>query len=266
MDARRSRWPRLCFALALAVLASPAFAQAPGPWYVRGTVFCSSAHQGSLPPDTCYGYGGDVELFDDGAHGDGAAGDGVWGVAVECNQPAGLQFFKIANADWSFAEPSAPSAPLVNGRAWVNGPGDIVQFRLDLNPPAYGWEPPIAVANDHSYPLGATLELMGSAPELGSWNVGLPADRVDSIWQKIVTIAAPGTYEYKFRVLGTWNGSNFGYDYNNNFGRNGTFVTTAPDTEMIIQFDELTGRIRAVPYADTPVMPLSWGLIKALYR
>lgn len=35
---------------------------------------------------------------------------------------------------------------------------------------------------------------------------------------------------------------------------------------MIIQFDELTGRIRAVPYADTPVMPLSWGLIKALYR
>lgn len=253
-------------ALLAATAAVPARAQAPGPWYVRGTVFCSSAHAGIPFPDTCFGYGPDVELFDDGQHGDGAAGDGVWGVDVVCNQPAGMQFFKIANADWSFAEPSAPSAPLVNGRVWVDGPGDIVHFRLDLNPPAYGWEPPVAVANDHSYPAGTTLELMGSAAELGNWNVGLPAEHIGTIWQRIVTIAAPGTYEYKFRVLGTWDGSNFGYDYNNNFGRNGTFIVSDPDTEMIIQFDESSGRIRAIPNQNTPVVRRSWGALKTHYR
>jgi len=248
------------------LVAASASAQAPGPYYARSTVYCSSSLLGASPPDYCYGYGDAVMLFDDGAHGDGADGDGVYGADIVCNGAPGFQQFKIANADWTFAEPSASSAPLVNGRVWVSGPGDVVHFRLDFSPPGGGWLPAIAVANDHSYPAGMELELMGSAPELGSWNVGQPAAHVGSIWQRVVTIATPGLHEYKFRVAGTWAYSNFGLDYNNNFGRNGSFTTIAPATEMLIQFDELSGRIRAIPNSITPVLRRSWGQLKSHYR
>jgi len=107
---------------------------------------------------------------------------------------------------------------------------------------------------------------MGSAPELGSWTSGLAADHVGSIWQKIVTIAEPGVYEYKFRVLGSWDYANFGYHYNNNFGANGSFATFDPDVEMLIQFDELTGRIRAIPYQLVPARTTSWGRLKTAHR
>ena len=249
-----------------ALIASTSFAQAPGPYYARGTVYCSSELLGTGPPDYCYGYGDAVQLYDDGAHGDGAAGDGIYGADVTCNTGAGMQQFKIANADWTFAEPSSPIDPFVNGRVWVSGPGDVVHFRLDTATPDPGWLPVIAVANDHGYPAGAALELMGSAPELGAWGVGLAADHFGSIWQRIVTIASPGTYEYKFRVLGSWNFSNFGLDYNNNFGRNGSFTTLTPNTEMLIQFDEQSGRIRAIDNTSTPTRQRSWGQLKARMR
>ena len=250
----------------LLLVAVGANAQAPGPYYARGTVYCSTELLGTTPPDSCYGYGDAVQLFDDGAHGDGTAGDGVYGVDVVCNSAPGLQQFKIANADWTFAEPTVLSQPFVNGRAWVGGPGDVVHFRLDFSPPGGGWLPDIAVANDHGYPAGATLELMGSAPELGVWNSGLDADHIGTLWQRIVTIATPGSYEFKFRVQGSWNLSNFGLDYNNDFGRNGSFTTTAPDTEMLIQFDELTGRIRAIDNGSTATVRRSWGQLKVRPR
>lgn len=262
---KRLAFGAFCIALLIA-LPVPAQAQAPGPYYARGTFYCAAGLSGSMPPDTCYGYGAPLQLFDDGVHSDGAAADGVWGVDVVCNQPGGLREFKIANAEWTFAQPTSPGYELQNGRVWTSGPGDVVHFRLDFTTPEPGWVPAIGVAHDHPFPAGSQLELMGSAPELGAWSSGLIADHVGTIWQVIATIATPGSYEFKFRVVGTWNISNFGRDYNNNFGRNGTFVTTAPNTEMIIQFNELTGRIRAVPYADTPVTSRSWGLIKALYR
>jgi hypothetical protein len=263
----------LVFALATIALATialgphPAGAQAPGPYYARGTYFCSTSLSGTgSPTDSCFGYGPEVQLFDDGAHNDGAAGDGVFGADVATNQGPGFLEFKIANADWTFAEPTAGSAPLVNGRIWTQSPGEIVHFRLDFSTPTYGWVPAVAVANDHGYPAGTTLELMGSAPELGSWGVGLPADKFGSIWQKIVTIATPGTYEYKFRVLGSWLWSNFGPNYNNNFGSNGVFTTTDPNTEMIIQFDELTGRVRAIDNHSVAARTTSWGRLKTMYR
>jgi hypothetical protein len=240
---------------------------APGPYYARGTFYCSSMLSGfpSLP-DSCWGYGDELQLFDDGAHGDDAAGDGVYGGWVTSNQPAGLQEFKIANADWSFDGPTVPSDPLVNGRVFISGPGDVVHFRLDTSVPGYGWLPLVAVANDHGYPAGATLELMGSAPELGNWVTGLTADHVGSIWTRSVSISTPGTYEYKFRVLGTWAFANFGLCYNNNLGANGSFTTTEPNTVMDIQFDERSGRIRAIDSSNVPVRTASWGTLKAAYR
>lgn len=262
MARRISVW--LGFALLLAPLA--ALAQAPGPYYARGNFYCSSSLAGVWPPDTCYGYAPELELFDDGSHMDGAAGDNVYGGWVVCNQPPGMLQFKLANADWTFNGPSAPSAPLVNGRLFTTMMGEIVHFRLDLSTPPYGWVPLFAVANDHAYPAGATLELMGSGPELGNWTNGLIADHVGTIWQKQVTIATPGTYGYKFRVYGSWLYANFGYHYNNNMGDNGSFTTDAPNTNMIIQFDELTGRIRAIDDLNVPTRPKSWGRLKTIYR
>jgi len=251
---------------ALLVLACAAAAQAPGPYYARGDFYCSPALEGTTPPDSCWGFGPSLELFDDGAHGDDAAGDGVYGAWVAVNQGPGMLQFKIANAPWTFAEPSVPAEPFVNGRLFTTAPGEVVHFRLDLGDPPYGWLPAIAVANDHAYPAGATLELMGSAPELGAWGTGLAAEKVGTIWQKKVTIATPGTYEYKFRVLGTWAIANFGYHYNNNYGANGAFATHAANTEMIFQFDERTGRIRAIDDANVPARTSTWGRLKEIYR
>ena len=174
--------------------------------------------------------------------------------------------FKIANADWTFNEPNTPAAPIVNGRLFTAAPDEWVHFRLDLSTPGYGWQPAVAVANDHAYPAGAILELMGSAPELGSWGTGVPVDHIGSLWSRLVTIATPGTYEFKFRVEGTWAIANFGLNYNNNFGANGTFTTTSPNEDTIIQFDEVTGRIRAIPDANVPVRTSTWGRLKAAYR
>ena len=263
---RRSPLAASAVVVVLGLAASTAFAQAPGPYYARGTVRCSSAHQGIALPDSCYGYGEDVQLFDDGLHGDGPANDGLWGGDVMSNQPPGLQYFKIANADWSFAQPTAPGGELINSRVWTSYAGEWVHFQLTFRAPDYGWVPAVGVSNDHAFPAGMSLELMGSAPELGSWTSGLPADHVDRTWQRIVTIATPGTYEYKFRVSGTWNIANFGLDYNNNYGRNGTFTTTVPNTEMIIQFNEVDGRIRAIANDNVPARRRSWGELKVRYR
>jgi hypothetical protein len=262
---RRLAW---LAAFTLITIAPPALAQiAAGPYYARGSFYCASGLAGypSLP-DSCFGYGSVLELLDDGAHGDDLAGDGVYGGWVTSNQPAGAQEFKIANADWSFSNPTASTNPFVNGRLYVAGPGDVVHFRLDTSAPPYGWLPAVAVANDHAYPAGATLELMGSAPELGAWGTGLPATHEGTIWQRIVTIANPGNYQFKFRVQGTWSIANFGLDYNNEVGDNGTFSTYAPDTEVILQFDEHTGRIRAIDNNNVPVHTSSWGRLKAIYR
>jgi len=259
--------PAWHLALALGLLAIPSwvFAQAPGPYYARGTFYCSSDLMGIPLPDTCFGYGPVLELFDDGAHGDDAAGDQVYGAYVACNQQPGLLEFKIANADWTFAEPSSPPNPFINGRLFTSFVGEVVHFRLGVGDAGGGWVPDVAVANDHGYPEGATLELIGSSPELGSWNSGIPVEHVGSIWQATVTLANVGSHEFKFRVQGTWDFANFGYHYNNNFGANGLFFTTVPDQTMLIQFDEHTGRIRAIE-ATTEVRSTPWGRIKALYR
>jgi hypothetical protein len=262
------RCSALITTITLALVPALACAQiAPGPYFARGTFYCSSTLSGfPSPPDSCWGYGDELQLFDDGMHGDEAAGDGVYGCWVTCNRSAGMQEFKIANADWSFDGPTVPLYPLINGRVFISGPGDVVHFRLDTSDPGYGWLPLVAVANDHGYPPDATLELMGSAPELGNWGTGLPADHVGSIWTRSVTISTPGTYEYKFRVLGTWGVANFGLYYNNNYGANGWFTTTVPNTEMDIQFDERSGRIRAIDSHNVPVRTSSWGRLKVAYR
>lgn len=252
---------------ALTLLVGAAHAAiAPGPYYARGTFFCASGLPGTSPPDTCWCYSPAQQLFDDGAHGDGAAGDGVYGANIAITSFRGIFEFKIGNADWTFSQPSAPCCAFYNGYLWPNFPGEIIHFTLDTATPAGGWVPEVGVANDHSYPSGFQLEVIGSAPEIGNWNWGLPADHAGPLWSRTAVIATPGTYEYKFRCLGTWNYANFGLNYNNIAGVNASFTTTVPNEPILFQFDESRGRLRAVHYDVTPARRNSWGSLKAAYR
>ena len=58
----------------------------------------------------------------------------------------------------------------------------------------------------------------------------------------------------------------FGQDYNNTDGRNGRLVTTFPNTDVLFQFDEQLGRIRAIELGPVPTLRKSWGGLKTLYR
>jgi hypothetical protein len=254
---RRSTLVTLLLAAgALAVAATPA--EPAGPYYARGAHYAGSGGTWSADAGN--------QLHDDGIHGDGGAGDGVYGAFVVSDQPLGAYGFKIANADWSELWPHHPAYPLSNAVVWTVGPGDVVHFRLDTNVPD-GWQPAWpAVATDQFAPPGTPFEIIGSAPETGAWNFGVPAKQFGSLWRTTLTIATPGSHEFKFRATGTWDVCNFGVHYNMFIGENFTYATTIPDSEVLFELDTATGRGRAVELATTPVTRSTWGRVKALYR
>lgn len=261
----RARHVLPCATLVLVCLAADA-AHA-GPYYVRGNFYCHPGANGVGGPDNCWGWDAGNEMFDDGLHGDGAAGDGIYGAYVTCDQPAGRLEWKVATTDWSEAYPTSPFDVFANAVLFASGPGDVIHFTLDARLLPGDWQPFfLAVSTDHAVPPGTVLELMGSAPELGAWVTPVPLDHVGARWQRLLTIAAPGNYEFKFRAAGTWDVANFGPDYNNTQGRNGVCVTTLPNTDVLIQFDEDLGRVRAIELGPTPARVSPWGALKALYR
>lgn len=261
----RARHVFPCASLALALVAT-AGAQAD-PYYVRGNFYCHEGASGVGGPDNCWGWDAGNEMFDDGLHGDGAAGDGVYGAYVTCDQAAGRLEWKIGTTDWSEAYPTSPYDLFANAVLFTSGPGDVIHFTLDTRYIPGDWQPPFyAVACDHAMPPGTTLELMGSAPEMGAWTTPVSLDHVGNRWQRLMTIAAPGTYEFKIRAAGTWDVVAFGYDYNNTQGRNGFCVTTLPFTDVLFQLDEVLGRVRAIELGPTPTRVSPWGALKVLYR
>lgn len=253
---RRFGAPALAMLALLAGLAA-SFAQAAGPYYARGDYYAGSAGLWSNDSGN--------QLFDDGLHGDGGAGDGVYGAWVVSDQPPGSHGFKIANADWSELWPHNPDASLDNGRLLTTTDGETIHFRLDLNA-LPGWQPVWgAAACDHGMPAGATMEVMGSAPELGAWATPVPAVDDAGIWTAVVHLATPGDHEFKFRVAGTWDWP-FGAMYNLGSGVNFTFTTTVPGTAVRLRFNPLDGRGTAAEFDETPVRSTTWGRLKSLRR
>ena len=252
--------------LVLALLALPAVALADT-YYVRGDFYCHAGETGPGPDGLCWGYDAGNQMFDDGLHGDGVAGDGIYGAYIACDQPPGRHEWKIANTDWSLNWPSPPYDAISNALLFTATQGEVIHFLLDTNFVSGEWQPVMdAVQCDHAVPAGATLELIGSAPELGNWTTGVPVLHAGVGWQAIVTIATPGIYEYKFRVAGTWSVAAFGYDYNNTDGRNAVFQTTHGYTDVLFQLDEQTGRIRAIELGPVPTKHQTWGGLKRVYR
>jgi hypothetical protein len=253
--------------LAFTALALWSAAALAGPYYVRGNFYCHDGVNNPAPDNTCWGWDAGNELFDDGLHGDGIAGDGIHGAYVTCDQPAGRLQWKIATNDWAEAYPTSPFDALANAVLFTDGPGDVIHFVLDTRPLPDGWQPFwYGVATDHYLPPGAELEVIGSAPELGGWLSGIPAAHVGQRWQRVVTIDTPGTYQFKFRVVGTWDVASFGPHYSNTAGEDATFTTTLPNTDVLFQLDNATGRVRGIELGPTPTLRTSWGRLKTRYR
>ena len=252
--------------LILLLLLFPALALA-GPYYVRGDFYCHPGETGTSPTDDCWGYDAGNEMFDDGLHDDGAANDGIWGASVVSDQPAGRHEWKIALPDWSENFPNSPINSIANAVLFTSGPGDVVHFRFDRNFLLDGWQPLYdAVQCDHALPPGTELEVIGSAPELGNWISGVPLTHAGRGYQHFVTIATPGTYEFKLRVAGTWDVAAFGYDYNNTSGRNAIITTTYANSDVLFQLDEQLGRVRGIELGPVPVQRKTWGQLKSLFR
>jgi hypothetical protein len=229
------------------------------PFHARGTFHAGGgAIWDALPGN---------QLHDDGVHGDGLAGDGVYAGLVISDQPPGYHEFKIATPDWSQAYPSHPVYVFANAVLYTFFAGEAVRFRLDTNALGGGWQPAAnAVACDHFTFPGATFELIGSPPELGAWNFGVPASLEGGVWKVHAPIAMPGHHEFKFRVTGTWDIANIGVHYNMFLGDNFTFETTVPETWIQFEFNPLDGRARAYPASPTPVARTSWGAVRRAYR
>ena len=241
------------------MLTVPALA---GPYFARGSYYAGTGE--------IWGTDAGNELFDDGLHGDGAAGDGVYGAVVTADQEPGPHEWKIANEDWSENYPLNPLFPESNAVLYLMSPGEVIQFRLDTNTLGEDWQPAAyAVACSHfgiPLPDFDEFELIGSPPELGEWLFGIPVVMEEDLWYTLVTIAAPGVHEFKFRIIDTWKLCNLGIHYNMFIGQNFTFETVDPQTDVLFEFNPLDGRGRAVVGGSVDVENLSWGWVKGLYR
>ncbi len=72
-----------------------------------------------------------------------------------------------------------------------------------------------------------------------------PAPRIGSLLVADVPIATPGAYEFKFRVVGTWDVCNFGLHDNMLFGDNFACTTTTPGNTVRFEMNLATGRGRS---------------------
>lgn len=246
----------LALVVTLVALAAPA-AHAAGPYYARGSFYAGGG--GTWNADA------GNQLYDDGTHGDAVAGDNVHEADVIPDQPPGYHDFKLANFDWTENWPHHPSRPTDNARLLYTEAGEKLHFRLDLNV-LPGWQPEYgAVACDHALPPGLVLEVIGSAPELGSWVTPMPAVDDGGVWTTVVHIATPGYYEHKFRGAGSWDWP-LGVHYNMLMGANFSFTTVTPGTAVRFLFNPRDGRGYAAEFDETPARATTWGRVKSLYR
>ncbi len=226
--------------LALAT-ASVAYASGPGPFYARGGYYDAgwSADAGNLL----------------------TLSGGVWSADVASPMAAGYYEGKIAVGDWSESYPNS------NQPVFISGPGDIVHWTFDTNVYADGWLPATDIAyNDHAVAPGMTFEVIGAAPETGGWASGVAATLNGDVWEVEIPIAAPGTYDVKFRKTGDWS-INVGADGYGTNSNNASYTTTMVNEPVLFQFNQATGRMRClVGGFATPTHDTTWGRLKSLFR
>lgn len=241
----------LSVTIALSAFAGIALA---GPWFVPGDYYDCGAGTWCFDANN--------EMFDDGLHGDGAAADGVFGVFVPSNQAAGRHEFKFAYGDWSTSY-----HPNCNLWVYIENANDVIHFTFDTNLYADGWVPTTNVYwSDKMFPAGSQFEVIGSAPETGSWGSGVAGVETGGVFEVTINIATAGVYEYKWRGVGSWDVQNFGGEGAVPCGFNGSYETTFENQDVLFQLDTNTGRIRALPLEPTSTTESNWGSVKELFR
>lgn len=257
----------------VALLVAPSLAHALT-YYAYGS-FCS----------TCQSPGIANQFYDDGLHDDGAAGDGVFGAIVTVDKPAG-RYFWCSAADLYGVGILACAWPQCwctfggsSGSLWTSGPGDVIHFRLGLaTDPSWGGQ--WISAGSHGIPPGTHLAVDFAGigwcdyPVAGT---GYPAQLNGTYWERVVTIATPGTYSMRFQTVEdvpSVGGGPVWYSepYNamccalGDCPRYVRFTTTQPNSDVRFQFDVTNGRMRGVELGPTPTRTPTWGAIKTLYR
>lgn len=255
--------PPVVTLVASALLLLPSLARGQ---YVR-TDICSTCSACIMADNTTL-------LFDDGLHGDGAAGDGVAGAYVTVDKPAGKYYWYVGSEDCMDIAAARPSCwtcgvPPVYLSVWTTGPGDVVHFVVDNRPRSGGWDG-CGLACDHGMPSGSQLELYWWNEAYGAYGY-VPAQKQGSIWQSFVRLPRAGSNHYNFvsRSVVSFNLMYNGWcgctDWRDPAGKP-TIYTSQPDTDVLFQFDEESGLMRAIEGGITPAQRTTWGALKQIYR
>jgi hypothetical protein len=197
------------------------------------------------------------------------------GVYIESDQPAAKHSWYVGYSDpyvglWPFCH--HPVIPPDAAALWTSGPGDVIHFRAGGSPPGTGWDGSY-VACDHSIPAGTQFAVNGAwdrngfCEDSGSY----PAQRSGTVWSRVVTLNNPATYRWYFRSVSTylWFWRAYNASCFDELCSSLPFMlttTTQPDTEVRFEFDEVTGKMRAVVLGPTAARSSTWGSLKAIYR
>lgn len=157
-------------------------------------------------------------------------GGGHWQGSVGGMTGGNFYEYKLADEFWSESWPGS------NGKIQANGSGSAT-FHLWLTPPADGWSPagPRVGYDD----LGWDWDIMGA---FNGWSS--PVTNLDDMGGGLhggnYVVAAPGTYEFKFRKAGDWSIST-GDDFGNS-AANASVTTTSPNQAVRFLIDLPNGR------------------------
>lgn len=167
-------------------------------------------------------------------------GDGTYSLTVGSLTPGGTTEFKIAFNDW------AQSWPGSNAEVAIDAGGSIT-FHFRPGAIADGWNPGSDRVG-YNDPLQFGWEIMGA---FNGWNDGVDTaarqmtNMGGGLYVVNYTIAAPGTYDFKFRKSGSWDIS-IGGDFGDSAG-NAQVTSTMPNELMQFALDLPNGRWRAIP-------------------
>jgi hypothetical protein len=258
---------RLALLLSGAAILAASPERAFAEWYAFGD-FCS----------TCGTASSANQFFDDGAHDDGAAGDGIYGAIVTIDQPAGRYKWYVdvgpPNTGFGSGMPHCVcdfSGPAHYMKLWTTGLGDVVHLRFGGSPTGLGWGGQALSAGPHGLPPGAQLQIMlTSDPYWLPPGPTVPAHLNGAYWEGVMTLGAPAQYSFVFQTPDQ--AAVFTDTYNAGCGCSPgeqptvKVTTTQANSDVLFQFDTVSGRMRGVELGPTPTRATTWGTIKTLYR
>lgn len=149
--------------------------------------------------------------------------------------------FKVTDGTWANAWPGN------NLQLQYDGSGSAtIYFYPGTITPADGWSPPQNRVG-HS-DTGEAWEVTGdfSNPQWGSDPLAQMTQDASApgVYTNIYVVATPGSYNFKVRTPGTWNGAAIGNDFGADSG-NCVFTTTTPNQAVLFKIDLINGRWQA---------------------